>query len=246
MFVVEQAVEGDYCIAVKGKLFRKDSDVVIVNVYGPHRDDKKKKMWDSLDALLSLKYVAWVLCGDFNEVRRVEERQNCAFIERRASLFNEFIDRNGLIKVPLVGKKFTRISDDGLKFSKLDRFLVSDNFVQLWNNLSVIQLDRKLTDHSPILLKNGIDDFGPKPTRVFDAWLEKRGIESVISEAWNRSVSAQKPDVIFRMKLKNVKDHLKQWSIQNYGRLDAELLELIEKSNSWELQAENRTLSDME
>ena len=41
--------------------------------------------------------------------------------------FDDFI-RSSLIDVPMCGRKFTRISDDRAKFSKLDRFLVSNEF----------------------------------------------------------------------------------------------------------------------
>ncbi|XP_071704083.1 uncharacterized protein [Rutidosis leptorrhynchoides] len=245
-YVEKKAVEGEFFIAIKGKLAGHNTDIVVVNVYGPHNDDKKKSFWDSLSNLLNFNNVAWVLCGDFNEVRRCDERKNSIFMERRASLFNEFIENNGLIEIPLVWKRFTRISDDGVKFSKVDRFLVSDNFAHMWNDLSVTPLDRKLTDHSPILLKNGCEDLGPKPTRVFDVWLEEKGVETIISEAWNFNVNARKPDTTFRLKLKNVKDRLKQWSREKFGNIDAEILELMDERRTWELEAENRSLTDAE
>ncbi|GJS89169.1 copia protein [Tanacetum coccineum] len=71
------------------------------------------------------------------------------------------------------GRKFTRVSDDGVKFSKLDHFLLNDEFNNLWGNLSVIALDRNLSDHCPIMLKDVDIDFGPKPFRVFNVWVEE-------------------------------------------------------------------------
>ncbi|XP_071709115.1 uncharacterized protein [Rutidosis leptorrhynchoides] len=161
-------------------------------------------------------------------------------------MFNDFIERNSLLEIPLVGKKFTRICENGLKFSKLDRFLVSDNFAQLWNDLAAISLYRKLTDHSPILLKNGCTDFRPKPFWVFDAWFDEVGVEDIIVAAWNETVTVRGSDSIFRLKLKNVKVRLREWSNNTYGKLDLEIKELINQSNLWELEAENRTLSDNE
>ncbi|XP_071715237.1 uncharacterized protein [Rutidosis leptorrhynchoides] len=137
--------------------------VAIVNVYGPYSDEKKKRFWESLDSLCSFDNLAWVFCGDFNEVRSASEREHTNFVHRRASLFNDFIHSNGLIDVPLLGKKYTRISDDGVQFSKLDRFLVSTSFAHMWNDLYVSALDWKLSDHTPLLLQNGQVDYGPKP-----------------------------------------------------------------------------------
>lgn len=59
------------------------------------------------------------------------------------------------------GKRFTRISDDGLKFSKLDRFLVTEEFRGLWNNLEVVALNHNISDHCPIVLKDKELDFCP-------------------------------------------------------------------------------------
>lgn len=82
--------------------------------------------------------------------------------------FIDFITSNRLVEVPMGGKKFTRISDDGLKFSKLDRFLMTEEFKHLWVDLAVVAHGRKSPDHCPIILKDGDFDFGPKPFRAFD------------------------------------------------------------------------------
>ncbi|XP_071705333.1 uncharacterized protein [Rutidosis leptorrhynchoides] len=170
--------------------------------------------------------VEWILGGDFNEVRNSIERQNTQFCARRASNFKNFIQSNGLVEIPLVGKRYTRISDDGTQFSKLDRFFVSNTLFSHWDCLSVILLDRKLSDHSPLLLKNGQIDFGPKPIRIFNSWLEEKGAEEIIINAWNDQIKGHRLDCIFRLKLKRVKERLKEWSKQSFGRINEELREL--------------------
>nr|GEV40923.1 reverse transcriptase domain, reverse transcriptase zinc-binding domain protein [Tanacetum cinerariifolium] len=69
---------------------------------------------------------------------------------------------------------YTRNSDDGMKFSKLERFLVSKGFCDLWPELSVVALDRKLSDHCLIMLRDTVVNFDPKPFRVFDIWFKER------------------------------------------------------------------------
>lgn len=107
----------------------------------------------------------WCVFGDFNEVRKTDERLNSNMNVRGALEFNEFIRRDGLIDIPLGGRRFTRVSDDGKKFSKLDRFLVSNLFVGTWSSLIVVGLDRKLSDHCLIVMKDNHIDFVPKPFR---------------------------------------------------------------------------------
>ncbi|GKF30175.1 RNA-directed DNA polymerase, eukaryota, partial [Tanacetum coccineum] len=100
------------------------------------------------------------------------DRLNSEFNTRDADKFNEIIRRNSLVDIQLGGRKYTRISDDMLNFSKLDRFPVSTEFLSIWDNLSVVTLKRKISDHCSIALKDMDLDFGPKLFRAFDFWLE--------------------------------------------------------------------------
>ncbi|XP_071741383.1 uncharacterized protein [Rutidosis leptorrhynchoides] len=225
-FEATEATGDEFFLAVRGKWKPSGIESIIVNVYGPHCDPGKIRFWESLEKLLNSVDSTWALCGDFNEVRYQAERLNCVFYASRAKRFNEFIDRNQLVEIPLGGKMFTRTSDDGLKFSKLDRFLVSDSFVHIWEDLSVVALDRKQSDHCPLLLRDKIIDFGPKPFKVFDVWFKCEGINTVVTEAWNKGVFGLRKDCILRDKMKNVKVALKAWSYVNFGKLDKEIDDL--------------------
>ena len=76
--------------------------------------------------------VAWILCGDFNEVRKPDERKGSVFVERGAQLFNKFIESLDLFEPSLGGHKYAWVNANGTKASKLDRFLLSSNMVDLW------------------------------------------------------------------------------------------------------------------
>ncbi|XP_071714157.1 uncharacterized protein [Rutidosis leptorrhynchoides] len=222
----------------------RDELTFIVNVYGPHEDSNKLLLWSSLETLIGTHDAEWILCGDFNEVRDQSERKNCDFIERRARWFNEFIDRTQLIDVLLGGKKFTRICDNGIKFSKLDRFLVSERFYHTWGNVSALALERKLSDHCPIVLRDRDIDYGPKPIKIFDEWFDGEDSKKVVEKAWSLNVVGDRYDCVFRNKLKNVKHALKEWSKCALGSLDLEIEELKRKSCEWESTAETNDISD--
>ncbi|XP_071741078.1 uncharacterized protein [Rutidosis leptorrhynchoides] len=191
-FVVESAVKSDYYLAIRGKWCGSGHESIIVNVYGPHSDVKKQEMWFALDSLLRSIDSAWVVCGDFNEVRNQSDRLSCDFHQCRATRFNDFITMNNLIEIPINGKRFTRISDDGTKFSKLDRFFVDDKYISHWNDLSVVALERRESDHCPLMLRDKIVDFGPKPFKIFDEWFKKEGVDQVIHDSWAKSVDSWK------------------------------------------------------
>ncbi|XP_071694701.1 uncharacterized protein [Rutidosis leptorrhynchoides] len=188
-FEATDVISFDCVLGIRGKWKSNGESLNVVNVYGPHDDVRKQKLWDSLAKLVEDLEEAWVLCGDFNEVRNQAECFNCNYIDSRAKRFNDFILSNNMIDISIGGRFFTRVSDDGTKFSKLDRFLVSEKFHASWGILTAIAMERTSSDHCPIVLKNENKYFGPKPFKVFDVWLDVNGTEQVISEAWNKPVT---------------------------------------------------------
>ncbi|XP_071740482.1 uncharacterized protein [Rutidosis leptorrhynchoides] len=179
-------------------------------------------------------------------VRDQSERFNSFFVERRAASFNDFITSNNLIDIPLGGRKFTRVSDDGVKYSKLDRFLVSVNFHQLRDDLSAVALDIKHSDHCPIVLKDKVVDFRPKPVKVFDEWLNYYEASQILKENWNADYCGSRKDHLFRVKLKKVKEALKDWSKGMFRRIDEEIVLHKEIVNRLELKAETNVLGNNE
>ncbi|XP_071699029.1 uncharacterized protein [Rutidosis leptorrhynchoides] len=245
-FAVSKAIGNKYFLAIRGNWLGSNHDSVIVNVYGSHNNADKKELWCSLDNLLREVDTSWVVCGDFNEVRFNSERLNCRLHRSRAARFNDFIARNNLIDIPVNGKRYTHISDDGTKFSRLDRFLVNDKFMSLWDDLSIVALDRSESDHCPLILRDKVIDYGPKPFKVFDEWFCKPGVELVIKEAWVKEVRGSRMDCLFRDRLKNVKQGLKSWSKVVFGGLDAEVKNLKEKAAVLEAKAETGNIRDSE
>ncbi|GJS34700.1 RNA-directed DNA polymerase, eukaryota [Tanacetum coccineum] len=104
-----------------------------------------------------------IVMGNFNEVRSVEERWGSTFNALGASVFNDFITNSGLSEVQLEGYSFTWTHPLASKMSKLDRFLVTEGLLSSFPNISAICLDRHLSDHRPILLREIYTDFGATP-----------------------------------------------------------------------------------
>ncbi|XP_071687594.1 uncharacterized protein [Rutidosis leptorrhynchoides] len=189
---------------------------------------------------------AWIKDLDFNEIRGQEERKNCIFIDRRASLFNNFIEKMQLIEVPLIGKRYTRTCDNGVKLSKLDRFLVSEQLANRWGELSAMVFDRNLSDHCPVLLRANNVYFRPKPFKIFDTWLDHKDVDNIICNAWNITMDGNKPDIIFRKRLKNVKEELRAWSKKQFEKIDQDIETLKDAVKNWERLMEERDLDDNE
>ncbi|XP_071728684.1 uncharacterized protein [Rutidosis leptorrhynchoides] len=236
----------DRVIGVNGIWKENGSIVNVINIHGPHEDQKKVELWDALSNLLNQADEPFIMGGDFNEERDELERFNCEFIEYKARRFNDFIDGNRLIDIPLSGRNFTRVCDEGIKYSKLDRFLMNEKFFNMWKDPTALVMDRYLSDHCPIMFKDEERNFGPKPFKFFDAWLEEDGIEQVILDAWTTPIqNINRKDCVFRNKLKCVKNALQDWS-KSYNSLDGDIEVLKDAVTNLELKAETCNLSDSE
>ncbi|GKA52728.1 RNA-directed DNA polymerase, eukaryota [Tanacetum coccineum] len=97
----------------------------------------------------------------------MEDRLGSVYNAQGANEFNSFISNSGLVEIQLEGYSFTWSLQSAKKMSKLDRFFVSDGLLSLFPHLSGICLDRHLSDHRPILLREVVTDYGVLPFSGF-------------------------------------------------------------------------------
>ncbi|GJS87001.1 putative reverse transcriptase domain-containing protein [Tanacetum coccineum] len=108
------------------------------------------------------------------------------------------------------------------------------------------RLENQLSDHCPIALKDMDLDFGPKPFRAFDFWLEDGKIDKVFKAAWEKPVQTSRPDCMVRDRFKNVKEDLKVWSKAKFGCAKHHIELCKKEAMKWELEAETRSLEEEE
>ncbi|KAD6453156.1 hypothetical protein E3N88_07861 [Mikania micrantha] len=198
-------------ILVSGVISGSSEMVHVLNVYGPQNLQEKKSLWNDLELIKASNPGVWLMVGDFNEVRSSMERKGSEFCHLGASNFNDFIHGAQLMEYKMGGLEFTYMKGSGESFSKLDRFLVCDNFIRKWPNACVTALPRKWSDHCPIILVTSEIDFGPVPFRFFSSWFKFPGLEGVVQEALNSTQMGRYPDKVLANKLKVVKEALKSW-----------------------------------
>ncbi|GJV02088.1 RNA-directed DNA polymerase, eukaryota, partial [Tanacetum coccineum] len=152
-------------------------------VYSP-ANMPKKMLWDYLVHVITKWDGEVIVMGDFNEVRFKNERFGSLFHAHGADAFNRFILQANLQEIPLGGCSFTWCHRSAKKMSKLDRFLMSEGLLGVNPNFSALTLDRYLSDHRPIMLRDSSHDYGPIPFRMYHYWFEIDGFEEMISKAW--------------------------------------------------------------
>ncbi|GJZ64291.1 RNA-directed DNA polymerase, eukaryota [Tanacetum coccineum] len=147
-----------------------------------------------------------------NDVRCKEERLGSLFNPLGARLFNKFIKSSGLVEVKLEGYSFTWPHPSASKMSKLDRFLVTEGMLSVFPSMSVICLDRHLSDHRPILLHEVYTDYGLTPFRFYLSWFRLNGFDDMVKQAWQSFSHSDSNSMIrFKKKLQALKPIIRCW-----------------------------------
>ncbi|GJQ90434.1 RNA-directed DNA polymerase, eukaryota [Tanacetum coccineum] len=202
----------DSFVILRGVWLKNGSNLLVVVVYGPHDHRDKRQLWDYLGHSIKSWKGEVVVMGDFNEVRHRSDRFGSVFNVQGADDFNSFITTAGLVEVPLGGSTFTWCHKSASKMSKLDRFFTSENMLIKCPNISAISLDRFISDHRPILLREMSYDYGPTSFRFFHHWLELDGFKSFVTGQWNLApVDSANGMRNLMGKLKFIKASIKDW-----------------------------------
>jgi len=61
-----------------------------------------------------------------------------------------FIEDNGLVDLSLCGRRFTWFKGDGTSMSRIDCFLLSEDWCLHWPNCFQVALLRGLSNHCPL------------------------------------------------------------------------------------------------
>ncbi|KAK8995068.1 hypothetical protein V6N11_069517 [Hibiscus sabdariffa] len=145
--------------------------------------------------------------------------------ERSMRKFNEFINSNELVDLSMDGNQFTWFRGGSqVSASKLDRFLVSTELLTLLPNHFQTSISRKLSDHTPVILKVVSYTVGPRPFKWFSHWAEdpefNKMMVSVLTDGQRRG---------FGQKLRAVKVAIKGWVAGVVRAKDTETVESKEK-----------------
>lgn len=160
--------------------------------------------------------------------------------------FNDFIDRGEVIDVKMLGRKYTWCNAfDGNKWSRIDRFLISPEWMERFK-FTLWGLPRTASDHSPIVLMEDERDWGPRPFKFLNAWLLHSTLASLVKKTWKESQIFGTAGYILQRKLHALKLALKQWNREVYGNVVSQLQDSESDLHDLDLVAKTRPLIEEE
>ena len=123
---------------------------IFFGVYRSMIGSEKEDFWEELGAICGLWEDPWCIGGDFNAVRFLEERRNAPRLRIEMRRFSEVIGNLGLRDFPLAGGPFTWIGGlNSQVASRLDRFLISNQWEDRFSAITQSALPRLVSNHNP-------------------------------------------------------------------------------------------------
>lgn len=246
---VWSTVSLDYSLLIHGQFIKSNEEFYLFNVYAPCDARERTLLWDSLSVRLQMMRGKKVcVCGDFNAIRSREERRSVSVgqIASDFSHFNAFIDNNVLVDLPLEGRNFTWFKGDGKSMSRLDRFLLSEDWCLVWPNCLQIAQMRGVSDHCPIVLSVAEENWGPRPLRMLKCWTDIPGYRQFVSSKWKSFQVFGWGGYVLKEKFKLLKIALKEWHASHSQNLPGKILALKERLATLDEKGESLLLTDEE
>ncbi|CAJ2649304.1 unnamed protein product, partial [Trifolium pratense] len=136
------------------------------------------------------------------------------------------------------------VRSHGACMSRLDRILVSPNWLMEWGDVNLWALPRDISDHCPIILRYSNFDWGPKPFRFNNHWLKNKGFREVLKEGWSSTLVVGWKGVVVKEKLKALKEVLKRWNREVYEGFEEKILALTKEVERLDLKREVGVFGD--
>ncbi|GAU22961.1 hypothetical protein TSUD_247050 [Trifolium subterraneum] len=230
-----------------GRFLKTGEEFYLANVYAPCEMGAKQSLWNSLLGRIHLLNGERVcVCGDFNAVRSIEERRSSRAGSHSSDHipFNQFIDDDVLIDLPLSGRKFTWYKGDGLAMSRLDRFLLSEEWCLTGPNCVQVAQLRGLSDHCPLVLEADEENWGPRPSRILKCWKDIPGYQQFVRDKWNAMQIDGWGGFVLKEKFKMIRLALKAWHAAHSQNLPGRIDSLKVRLSVLEVKGEEAILSE--
>lgn len=134
--------------------------------------------------------------------------------------FDCFIRDTALREINLNKSNFTWSNlQERLACSRLDRFLFSSEWEELFPKVRQEALVRLTSYHCIIILDSNPFRWGPTPFRFENMWLQHVDLKRKLADRWKGCRASAWEGYKFTRKLEEVKQNFKMWNKEVFGNL---------------------------
>ncbi|WVZ53557.1 LOW QUALITY PROTEIN: hypothetical protein U9M48_004480 [Paspalum notatum var. saurae] len=195
--------------------------------------------------LSSKETLPMLIGGDFNIMRRPQEKSKGHFNNRWPFLFNAVIDAYNLRELDLSGRQFTWANNlPNQTFEKLDRVLVTTEWETKYPKATVQALTREISDPTPLFLNSGDGDIIPLHSdfKFKLGWLLHEGFFGMVKEVWISTDIGSNPMDRWQAKIRRLRQHLRGWAKNIRGAYKKEKKLLLDKLDELDKKLEHTQL----
>ncbi|XP_057733852.1 uncharacterized protein LOC130949032 [Arachis stenosperma] len=209
-FKLYNCYKGDRWLCLEGLVVKDNFHCAICLVYGPHERAEKISMWEELSYIAGLCQVPVCFLGDFNEILLLEERKGAVTLPASVTEFRTWVNDMELVDLELNDCKYTWFR--GQSCSRIDRSLVSVEWLDKYPEMRLRSGSRGLSDHCPLIMEDIRRFDGPRPFRSLDSWFTHEGFLRMVKEEWRGLGNVQ-----FLEKMKALSEPLRLWHKRHFG-----------------------------
>ncbi|XP_074290425.1 uncharacterized protein LOC141617144 [Silene latifolia] len=212
-------------------------------VYGLNKDKERESLWEDLGLIRNGVTSAWMVCGDFNSLMHLDERVGGTTVSWNEVMpMRDMVAKCDLVELKTMGAFFTwnnKHEHSSKVYSKIDRVLIDDTWLQQFPDCFAHFLPEGLFDHCPCLIQFHTEE-GRKgvPFKYFNMWSMLDSFKQMVSDHWDMAIQGTPMFQMIR-KLKLLKPKLKMLNKENFS--DIENITQVTELSLQEFQKKLRT-----
>jgi exonuclease III len=185
----------------------------LISVYGTAYDQYKVDFINELHNLLAGWTGPTLVGGDFNLIREASEKSTGLINQHWADLFNDWINKFGLLELKINGRKYTwGNNQDNLVMATIDRVFMSTDWAAAFTNVHLKALPRLGSDHTPLIVDTCAFSVPKEKVFRFEKWfLEVEGFREIVCKAWNTKCCFTKAIDVWQFNIRNTRRAIKGW-----------------------------------
>jgi hypothetical protein len=192
-----------------------DHSWILTQIYAPCTTEGKQNFLDWFYSIDMQADTDWLVVGDFNLIRKPEDRNKPRGNLREMLDFNAAINRHDLEELRLNGAKFTWTNkQQSPLLERLDWFFASTTWMTNFPSSFALALSRDTSDHTPCLISISTSIPQARIFRFENYCMLHEDFPSVMSHGWNVATVQGDNAKNIIAKFKNLRRVLRAWHSQ--------------------------------
>lgn len=148
MFRGKLIFQNEFAVSISFTSQLKEVSRILTTIYAPCTYQGKRDFLNWFQNIQMAEEVDWLIVGDFNLIRKPEDRNKDGADVQEMFLFNEAISTLELVEIPLLGRHFTWTNKQAEPLlERLDWFFTSPNWTLSYPNTVAKSLAMETSDH---------------------------------------------------------------------------------------------------